>query len=117
MSMIVQGVELIPSGSNHFKKTDKVVLYAQIYDPNLADPNPSLVGCQYAVIDQKTEKKVFSTGLFSVTPFVQKGNRVVPVALKVPVDTFPPGSYRIEMQAGNAGGAVSHTRIATFQME
>ena len=117
MSMLVQGVELIPSGSNRFKKTDKVVLYAQIYDPRLADPDPPVVGCQYVVIDQKTEKKILSTGRFSVAPFVQKGNPVVPVALKVPVDTFPPGNYRIEMEAGNAGGAVSHTRIATFQME
>jgi hypothetical protein len=117
MTMLVQGVELIPSGSNRFKKTDRVVLYAQIYDPRLADPNPPVVGCQYVVIDQKTEKKVLSTGLFSVTPFVQKGNPVVPIALKVPVDTFPPGDYRIEVQSGDAGGAVSHTRIATFQME
>jgi hypothetical protein len=75
------------------------------------------VGCQYAVIDQKTGKKVLSTGLFSVTPFVQKGNPVVPLALKVPVDTFPPGDYRIEVEAGNAAGATSHTRIATFQLE
>jgi VWFA-related protein len=117
MTMLVQGVELTPSGSNRFKKTDRVVLYAQIYDPRLADPSPPIVGCQYVVIDQKTGKKVLSTGLFSVTPFIQKGNAVVPVALKVPVDTFPPGDYRIEVQAGDAGGDVSHTRVATFQIE
>jgi len=117
MPMIVQGVELTPSGSNHFKKTDRVVLYAQIYDPSLSDPNPPLVGCRYVIIDQKTGKQVLSTGLFSVTPYVLKGNPVVPLALKVPVDTFPPGEYRLEMQSGDAGGAISHVRIATFQTE
>src|SRR6204780_341826 len=117
MPMIVQGVELTPSGSNHFKKTDRVVLYAQIYDPSLSDPNPPLVGCRYVIIDQKTGKQVLSTGLFSVTPYVLKGNPVVPLALKVPVDTFPPGEYRLEMQSGDGSGAISHVRIATFQTE
>jgi hypothetical protein len=117
MPMIVQGLELTPSGSNHFKKTDRVVLYAQIYDPSLSNPNPPLVGCQYVIFDQKTGKQVLSTGLFSVTPYVLKGNPVVPLALKVPVDTFPPGEYRLELQSGDAGGAISHVRIATFQTE
>jgi VWFA-related protein len=117
MPMVVQGMELTLSGSNRFKKTDKVAFYAQIYDPHLSDPNPPAVGCKFTIIDQKTGKQVFSLGPVNVTSFVQKGNPVVPVALKVPVDTFPPGNYRIEMQAGNAAGAVSHTRIATFQME
>jgi hypothetical protein len=117
MPMIVQGVELTPSGNNHFKKTDRVILYVQIYDPHLSDPNPPVVGCQYKVIDQKTGKQVLSTGAFSVTSYVLKGNPVVPVALKVPVDTFPPGEYRIELQSGDAGGALSKVRTATFQTE
>src|ERR1700691_131279 len=117
MRMIVQGVELTPSGSNHFKRTDRVVLYAQIYDPSLSDPNPPLWGCRYVIIDQKTGKQVLSTCLFSVTPYVLKGNPVVPLALKVPVDTFPPGEYSLEMQSGDAGGAISLVLIATFQTE
>jgi VWFA-related protein len=117
MPMIVRGVELTPSGSNRFKKTDRVVLYAQIYDPRLADANPPGVGCQYIVIDQKTGKQVISTGVISVASYVQKGNPVIPIALKIPVDTLPPGEYRIELQSGDAGGALSNVRKATFQTE
>ncbi len=117
LPMIVQGVELTPSGSNHFKKTERVVLYAQIYDPHLVDANPPAVGCEYVVIDQKTEKKVLSTGGIPVANFEQKGNPVIPLALKVPIDTFPPGDYRLEMWAGEAGGAVSKVRIVTFTAE
>ena len=117
LPMIVQGVELTPSGSNHFKKTERVVLYAQIYDPHLVDANPPNVGCEYVVIDQKTGKKVLSTGGIPVANFVQKGNPVIPLALKVPVDTFPPGDYRLEMWAGEAGGTVSKVRTVTFTAE
>jgi VWFA-related protein len=117
LPMIVQGVELTPSGSNHFKKTERVVLYAQIYDPHLVDANPPAVGCEYVVIDQKTGKKVLSTGGIPVANFEQKGNPVVPLALKVPIDTFPAGDYRLEMWAGEAGGAVSKIRTVTFTAE
>jgi VWFA-related protein len=115
--MIVQGIEVTPSGSNHFKKTDHVVLYAQVYDPRLAEPNPPTVGCQYAVIDQKTGKQVMATGGIPVANFVQKGNPVIPLALKVPVDTFPPGEYRLEMVAGEVGGVMSKVRTVTFTAE
>jgi VWFA-related protein len=117
MPMIVQGIEVTPSGSNHFKKTDHVVLYAQVYDPRLADPNPPTIGCQYAVIDQKTGKQVMATGGVPLANFVQKGNPVIPLALKVPVDTFPPGDYRLEMVAGEAGGVMSKVRTVTFTAE
>src|ERR1700683_1915583 len=117
LPMIVQGVELTPSGSNHFKKTERVVLYAQIYDPHLVDENPPNVGCEYVVIDQKTGKKVLSTGGIPVGNFVQKGKPVIPLALKVPVETFPPGDYRLEMWAGEAGGAISKVRTVTFTAE
>ncbi len=117
LPMIVQGVELTPSGSNHFKKTERVVLYAQIYDPHLVDANPPNVGCEYVVIDQKTGKKVLSTGGIPVANFEQKGNPVIPLALKVPMDAFPPGDYRIEMWAGEAGGAISKVRTVAFTAE
>jgi VWFA-related protein len=117
LPMIVQGVELTPSGSNHFKKTERVVLYAQIYDPHLVDANPPAVGCEYVVTDLKTGKKVLSTGGIPVANFEQKGNPVIPLALKVPIDTFAPGDYRLEMWAGEAGGAVSKIRSVTFTAE
>jgi hypothetical protein len=52
-----------------------------------------------------------------VASYVQKGNPVIPIALKIPVDTLPPGEYRIELQSGDAGGALSNVRKATFQTE
>jgi hypothetical protein len=94
-----------------------VVLYAQIYDPHLVDANPPAVGCEYVVTDVKTGKKVLSTGGIPVANFEQKGNPVIPLALKVPIDTFPPGDYRLEMWAGEAGGAVSRIRTVTFTAE
>ena len=49
--MIVNGMQVVPSGSNRFKKTDSVALYAQVYEPKLADPNPPTIRLAYRVVD------------------------------------------------------------------
>ena len=115
--LVVHQMEVVPSGNNRFKKTDKVALYAQMYDPSVASPNPPSLRVAYQVVDQKTGKPVFATGTIDASPFVEKGSPVVPLALMIPTDTFAPGTYRIELQAGEAGGASSPVRMAEFVME
>jgi VWFA-related protein len=115
--LVVHQMEVIPSGSNRFKKSDKVALYAQIYDPGVANPSPPALRVAYQVVDQKTGKPIFATGTIDASPFVEKGSPMVPLALMIPTDTFVPGAYRIELQAGEAGGASSPVRTVDFIME
>src|SRR5579862_349892 len=115
--LVVHQMEVIPSGSNRFKKSDKVALYAQVYDPGVANPSPPAIRVAYQVIDQKTGKPIFATGTIDASPFVEKGSPMVPLALMIPTDTFAPGAYRIELQAGEAGGASSPVRTVDFIVE
>jgi hypothetical protein len=175
--LIVKGMQLMPSSTNHFKKTDPVGLYAQVYVPQLGSSEvaPSLTGAKpsdaaaspaasgstpsaapapgaapsnagasapaaaaepavtattatatqakalvklkYVIQDVKTKKVVYSTAPIDVTSFVQAGNPVVSIALKVPVDTLVPGDYALLMQAGDNAGAVTAVRGATFSVE
>ena len=48
--LIVKGMQLTPSSSNHFKKSDTLGLYAQIFVPQLSssDVPPSLMGAKPA---------------------------------------------------------------------
>ncbi|MFY9729834.1 MAG: VWA domain-containing protein [Candidatus Acidiferrales bacterium] len=115
--LVVHQMEVIPSGSNRFKKTDKVALYAQMYDPGVANLNPPALRVAYQVVDQKTGKPIFATGTIDASPFIEKGSPVVPLALVIPVDSLSPGMYRIELQGGEAGGAASPVRTVDFVME
>jgi VWFA-related protein len=115
--LVFKDVEIIPSGSDRFKKTDKVALFAQIYDPHLQDQNPKQVKVAFRIVDPATNKIIWASGGIDATGFIQKGNPVITVALKVPVDTVPPGTYRVEVQAGEIGGEVTKLRAATFTAE
>jgi VWFA-related protein len=112
--LVVKGLEVVPSGSDHFKKSDNIALYAQIYDPNLQGEKPPSVKVGYRLIDEKTGKTLFSTGSIDTGGFIQKGSPVIPVALKIPLDKVPPGTYRVDVQAMEQGGSMTKIRTATF---
>jgi VWFA-related protein len=115
--LVVHHMEVIPSGDNRFKKTDKVALYAQMYDPAVTGSNPPSLRVAYQVVDQKTGKPVFATGTIDASPFVEKGSPVIPLALVIPMDNLIPGKYRVELQGGEAGGASSPVRTVEFAVE
>ncbi len=113
--LVTQGLQLIPSGSDQFKKSDRAGFYVEIYDPLLAGSNPPKVGIQMRVIDRKTgEKKIDSGG---PATDAKPGNALVPLGLRLPVADLPPGSYRLELKAVDSAGNVSQPRTADFEVQ
>lgn len=112
--LVVQGVQIVPSASNRFKKTDNVGIYAELYAPLLTGPKPPLVGVELIVTDRKTgEKKVD----VAARPATQAGSAIVPMGMKVPVNTLSPGSYRVELRAMDSVGNSVKPRTAEFELE
>jgi hypothetical protein len=97
--LVVKGMQIIPSGTNRFKKNDNVVLYTEVYEPLLTSDKPPVIGIGYVIEDQSSGKKVTSTGTIRLDDFIQKGSPVIPVGLKVPLKDLPPGTYRLTAQA------------------
>ncbi len=113
--LVVKGMHIVPSGSNRFKHTDNVILYAEIYEPLLTSEKPPLVGMGYNIIDRSSNQKMFSTGAVRADDFIHKGNPVIPVGMKVKVDELKPGSYRLVMQA--VDGANNHAPDRSMDFE
>ncbi|MGB7555853.1 MAG: VWA domain-containing protein [Candidatus Korobacteraceae bacterium] len=113
--LVTQGLQLIPSGSDQFKKTDRAGFYVEIYDSLLTGANPPKVGIKMLVVDRKTgEKKIDSGG---AAHDAKAGSALVPLGLILPVDKLPPGSYRLELKAVDSAGNVSQPRTADFEVE
>ncbi|MGO9519141.1 MAG: hypothetical protein ACLPND_19080, partial [Candidatus Korobacteraceae bacterium] len=113
--LVTQGLQVIPSGSVHFSKTDRAAFYVEVYDPALAGPNPPKVGVKMIVVDRKTGEKKIDTGGAAVD--AKAGSPLVPVGLKLPVGELPPGSYRLELTAIDTAGNVTPSRTADFEVQ
>jgi VWFA-related protein len=113
--LVTQGMQLIPSGSDLFKKTDRAAFYVEIYDAALAGPNPPKVGVNVVVVDRKTGEKKIETA--SAAADAKAGSPLVPVGLRLPVGELPPGSYRLELKAMDTAGNVTPSRTADFEVQ
>src|SRR4029077_1380385 len=61
--LVVKGMQIIPSGTNRFKRTDTVVLYTEIYEPLLTSENPPRIGLGYRIFERDSNKQIFFTGV------------------------------------------------------
>jgi VWFA-related protein len=114
---LIKNMEVVPSGSNHFKRTDSVALYAQVYDPALTGATPPAVRVSFNIVNTKTGEAVLGAHNIDPSGFADKGSPVMPVGLKVPVDQLPPGSYRLDMQASDTAGFKTAIRTVQFDAE
>jgi hypothetical protein len=114
--LVVKGMQIIPSGSNSFKHTDNVALYTEIYEPLLTTDNPPVVGMGYTIFERASNKKILTTGAQRADEYIQKGNPVIPIGLKVKVDDLKPGSYRLVMQAVDSAKNHAPDRTVDFDI-
>ena len=64
-----------------------------------------------------TGKVAHDGGLFSVDSAVRAGSPVIPVALKLPVESLAPGAYRAELRATDSMGRQTVLRATDFDLE
>ena len=115
--LVANGVELMLSSNNRFKRSDMVGLYVEVYEPQMLKPLPPTVGIIMAIVDRKTNQQVFNSNTIRVNGMAQPGNPIVPVVVPVPLTKLPAGDYRLEVQARDATGNVSTLRQAEFTLE
>src|SRR6202050_2195536 len=113
--LLFQGVQVAPSASNHFKKTDVAAVYAEVYEPLLKNPNPPEVAYELIVVERKSGQEKFHIG--ERTPAGKAGDPVIALGLRLPVSTLGPGSYQMKLRAVDSVGNASKTRTADFDVE
>lgn len=113
--LIVKGLQVVPSASNRFKRSDNVILYTEIYEPGLKSDKPPRVGFAYHIYDSSNKDVLFS-GLAPADDFIQKGNPVIPGGLKVQVKDLTPGNYRLVVQAVDSANNHAPDRMVDFQI-
>jgi VWFA-related protein len=114
--LMVKGMGIEPSASNRFKKTDRVALYTEVYEPLLTSAKPPKVAAGYTVVERASGKTIYTTGAAYLDDFIQKGNPKVPVGMSVKVKDLAPGGYRLVMMAVDGAGRRAANRVIDFDI-
>ena len=113
--LVTQGMQLVPSGSDQFKKSDHAAFYVEIYDSRLTGASPPKLQMNLRIVDRKSGEKKIETK--AVASDAKAGSALVPLGLKLPVDMLAPGSYRLELKAVDSEGGSSQLRTADFEVQ
>jgi VWFA-related protein len=115
--LVTRGMQIVPAATYRFRKTDTAAIYAEVYEPLMTGVTAPQVGIEMKVMERKTGQSKYDTGLATAALFMQKGNPVIPIGLKLPVNTLDPGSYRVELSAVDSAGNRCPPRTADFEVE
>jgi hypothetical protein len=109
--LIASGVQVIPTGSSVFSKSEQAFCYFEMYTQD-ASAGATI---RLRVVDRKTGAEKWDGGAANVE--AQAGGREsIPVGLSVPIAAIPSGSYRLEVTATDrAGGTARQT--ADFEIK
>ena len=97
-----QGVQVVPSGSVRFAKSEPAFFYFEAYGPSALTAR-----VRVRVLDRKTGDQKWDGGSFNLTA---QGN-----AGKLPVDSLATGSYQLEVTATDSAGK-EVKRTADFEI-
>ena len=117
--LVVNNLEFIPAGSNHFTKTQRSVVYGEIYEPAfVADDlkTPIAVGVQMQVVERKSNTVKLDSGMIRLDAKPQPGNPSVPFALNMDLKTVDPGSYYVLIAGVDSAGR-KFIRTADFELD
>ncbi len=115
--LVTQGLQLVPTGSNRFKSSDRVAIYLEVYEPQAPGTAPPKVGLRLHIVDEKTGKSALEANVPDTSSSAIPGNPVIPMGVPLPVAQLQPGNYVVELQASDSAGHASVTRRVEFTVE
>jgi VWFA-related protein len=89
--LVAQGVQVIPTGSNQFMKSEQAFFYFEVYGSN-----PASVTAQVRILDHATGAPKWDTGVQKLSVPQQGGG--------LPINSLAPGSYQLEVTAADSSG-------------
>jgi VWFA-related protein len=115
--LVVGDFQIFPSPTNRFSKSERIALYAEVFEPVPIQSDAPRVGMSYRIVDAKTNQTVYRAPTTLITRLVRPGNPVIPVAVWLATENLSPGRYRLEVQAGDTIRNVSPVRSVEFDLQ
>lgn len=115
--LVTQGLQLVPSGGNTFKKTERAAVYLEVYEPPIANSSAPKISLKLNIVDEKTGKSELEAAVPDTGASVVPGNPAIPMGVPLPLDHLQPGTYIVELSATDSAGHSTAARKATFTVQ
>jgi VWFA-related protein len=114
--LIFRGNRIAVSGSDVLSKTGVAEAYFEIYSPPAAGAEPLQLTMHLRLLDAQSDEQKWDSGDVDLSALAKSGNPVIPVALRLPVATLPPGTYHAELTVKDSADGEA-ARSIEFRVE
>lgn len=114
--LVFRGVQIIVSGTGRLRHDGLAEAYMEVYAPLLKEKKPVQVELRLRLLDDRSGDQKWDSGNLNLSALAQAGDPAIPVALRLPVASLAPGSYRAEVTVRDSSGATA-LREVRFQLE
>jgi VWFA-related protein len=108
--LIAENMEVIPSGSNQFTKSESGFVYLEVYTTD-----PAAVRMRLRVVDRKTGEAKSDSGPLKLSLPKNQNGDAIPAGSRLPINELAAGSYQLEVTAEDAAGK-QVKRTADFEV-
>ena len=95
--LIFRGNRITVAGSDVLSKAGVAEAYFEIYEPPASGAEPLQLTMHLRLLDAQSDEQKWDSGDVDLSALAKSGNPVIPVALRLPVATLPPGTYHAEL--------------------
>ena len=114
--LIFRGNRFAVSGSDVLSKTGTAEAYFEIYEPLANAAGTIQLTMRLRLLDAQTNEQAWNSGDVDLSALAKSGNKVIPVALQLPIAALPPGTYHAELTVKDPAGGQA-TRSIQFRTE
>jgi VWFA-related protein len=114
--LIFRGNRVSVSGSDVLAKTGTAEAYFEIYEPLANEAGTVQLSMRLRLLDTQSNEQAWNSGDIDLSGLARSANKVIPVALKLPVATLPLATYRAELTVKDSAGGQA-TRNIQFRTE
>jgi len=114
--LIFRGNRITVSGSDVLSRTGTAEAYFEIYRPPATGDGAIQLTARLRLLDAQTNQERWNSGDVDLSVLAKPGDRVIPVAIRLPVAGLPPGAFRAELTVKDSAGGKA-TRSINLRTE
>jgi VWFA-related protein len=114
--LIFRGNRITVSGSDVLSRAGTTEAYFEIYEPLVTGAGAVGLTMRMRLLDAQSDEERWNSGDVDLSALAKTGNRVIPVALVLPVAGLPAGTYHAELTVKDSAGGKA-ARAINFRTE
>lgn len=111
--LVSSGFEVTPTAEPHFRKSDPLNFYFEIYDPE-AGPAANTLVSAVRILDAKSGALAKTVEPLKVESYASSGDPVIRIGRQVDISDLSNGAYQFQVQVTVPGRSDALTRTADF---